>query len=137
MLQRGKRAGGGRHCGGATAQRKKAAGYADMSVKQKPESPQKKETTKSFVYIAECADRTLYTGWTTDPGRRIAAHNAGRGAKYTKARRPVQLVYLEQLPDKSSGLSREAQIKKMTAQQKRRLIAGHSPVDRQGKPKAQ
>lgn len=77
----------------------------------------------SFVYIVECSDHTLYTGWTTSPQRRISAHNAGRGAKYTRSRRPVRLVYLELMPGKSSGLSREAQIKKMTATEKRAMIA--------------
>ena len=60
----------------------------------------------AYVYIVECADGTLYTGWTDDVAKRVAAHNAGRGAKYTRSRRPVVLRYYEELEDKSSALSR-------------------------------
>lgn len=77
---------------------------------------------KSYVYIVECADGSLYTGWTTRPLYRIAVHNEGKGAKYTRGRRPVTLVYLECLEDRSSGLIREAQIKKLKTVQKRALI---------------
>lgn len=77
---------------------------------------------ESYVYIVECADKTLYTGWTNRPVQRLAAHNAGKGAKYTRSRKPVKLVYLERLPDRSAGLIREAQIKKLTAGEKRRLV---------------
>ena len=77
---------------------------------------------ESYVYIVECADKTLYTGWTNRPVQRLAAHNAGKGAKYTRSRKPVKLVYLERLPDRSAGLVREAQIKKLTAGEKRRLV---------------
>lgn len=77
---------------------------------------------ESYVYIVECADKTLYTGWTNRPVQRLAAHNAGKGAKYTRSRKPVKLVYLERLPDRSAGLIREAQIKKLTAEEKRRLV---------------
>ena len=77
---------------------------------------------KSYAYIVECADGSLYTGWTTRPLYRIAVHNEGKGAKYTRGRRPVTLVYLECLEDRSSGLIREAQIKKLKTVQKRALI---------------
>ena len=77
---------------------------------------------KSYVYIVECADGSLYTGWTTRPLYRIAVHNEGKGAKYTRGRRPVTLVYLECLEDRSAGLVREAQIKKLKTVQKRALI---------------
>lgn len=77
---------------------------------------------ESYVYIVECADKTLYTGWTNRPVHRLATHNAGKGAKYTRSRKPVKLVYLERLPDRSAGLIREAQIKKLTAGEKRRLV---------------
>ena len=77
---------------------------------------------KSYVYIVECADGSLYTGWTTRPLYRIAVHNEGKGAKYTRGRRPVTLVYLECLEDRSTGLIREAQIKKLKTVQKRALI---------------
>jgi putative endonuclease len=75
-----------------------------------------------FCYILECADKTYYTGWTTDPPRREKQHNAGRGAKYTRTRRPVKMVYTEELPDRTSAMKRERAIKKMTRTQKRKLI---------------
>ncbi|MBR7147536.1 MAG: GIY-YIG nuclease family protein, partial [Firmicutes bacterium] len=63
-----------------------------------------------------------YTGWTNRPLQRIQAHSEGRGAKYTKGRGPVKLVYLEELVDKSAGLIREAKIKKLTKEKKQQLI---------------
>ncbi len=75
-----------------------------------------------FCYIIECSDGTLYTGWTTDPERRVKVHNAGRGARYTRTRRPVKLVYLEPQPDKVSALKRERVIKTMTRRQKQKLF---------------
>lgn len=74
------------------------------------------------VYILRCCDSSLYTGWTNDIEKRLFAHNSGCGAKYTRGRRPVTLVYLEELPDKSSALRREAAIKKMKRSQKEALI---------------
>lgn len=76
-----------------------------------------------FVYIVECADKTLYTGWTTDVERRVKTHNAGRGARYTRYRRPVRLVYVEELPDRSAAMKRERAIKKMSRTRKLALIA--------------
>ena len=75
-----------------------------------------------YCYIVECSDGTFYTGWTTDPERRVKTHNAGRGARYTRTRRPVKLVYLEPQPDKVSALKRERAIKAMTRQKKQNLI---------------
>ena len=77
-----------------------------------------------FCYIVECADGTYYTGWAVDPERRVATHNKGRGAKYTKMRLPVQLVYVEEQPDLSTALKREISIKRMTRASKRKLIGG-------------
>lgn len=77
---------------------------------------------KNFVYILKCKDGTLYTGWTNDLNRRVAAHNAGQGAKYTKSRRPVELLYFEELSSKSEALKREAAIKKMSRSEKIRMI---------------
>ena len=77
-----------------------------------------------FCYIVECADGTYYTGWAVDPERRVATHNKGRGAKYTKIRLPVQLVYVEEQPDLSTALKREIAIKRMTRARKRKLIGG-------------
>ena len=75
-----------------------------------------------FCYIVECADGTFYTGWSTDPARREKTHNAGRGAKYTRMRRPVKLIYIEELPDKSSALKRERAIKKFSRKRKEKLV---------------
>lgn len=75
-----------------------------------------------YVYIVRCMDDSLYTGIARDVVSRVAQHNAGQGAKYTRGRRPVQLVYHEQAPDRGSALRREAQIKRLSARQKRRLI---------------
>ena len=75
-----------------------------------------------FCYILKCADGTFYTGWTTDPPRRERQHNAGRGAKYTRMRRPVKMVYIEEQPDRTSAMKRERAIKKMARVQKRKLI---------------
>ena len=78
-----------------------------------------------FCYILECVDGSYYTGWTTDPDRRIIQHNQGRGARYTRTRGPVRLVYLEAQPDRSSAMKREAEIKKLKHEQKRRLVGGY------------
>ncbi|MCL4298152.1 MAG: GIY-YIG nuclease family protein [Anaerolineae bacterium] len=75
-----------------------------------------------YVYMVECADQTLYTGWTTDITRRLKAHNTGRGARYTQQRGPVRLVYLEELPDRRTALKRELQIKRMPRADKLKLI---------------
>jgi putative endonuclease len=75
-----------------------------------------------FVYIVRCADGTLYTGWTADVGRRIAQHNAGRGARYTRMRRPVVLVYREETPDRSTAMRREVAIKRLDRERKERLV---------------
>ncbi len=65
-----------------------------------------------FVYIVRCSDNTLYTGWAVDVATRVKAHNAGRGAKYTRARLPVKLVYSEELPTRAEAMKRERQIKR-------------------------
>ena len=74
------------------------------------------------MYIVECSDNTLYTGVATDVEARLAEHNAGRGAKYTRARLPVALVHSEKSKDKSTALRREHAIKRMRAADKRNLI---------------
>lgn len=75
-----------------------------------------------WVYLLRCADGTLYTGCTNDLSRRLAAHNSGKGAKYTRSRRPVELVYREEVPDKSAALRREAAIKRLSRKEKLALI---------------
>ena len=74
-----------------------------------------------YCYIVECADGTFYTGWTTDPERRVKTHNAGRGAKYTRTRRPVQLVYVEEQPDRTTAMKRERAIKALSREKKMKL----------------
>jgi len=74
-----------------------------------------------YVYIVRCADRTLYTGVARDLSARIDAHNAGRGAKYTRARLPVKLIYQETVVDRSAALRREHAIKRLSRAEKRAL----------------
>ena len=79
-----------------------------------------------YVYIVRCADGTLYTGAAKNVEDRIKTHNSGKGAKYTRGRLPVELVYSEELPDYHSAQSREYQIKQMTRKQKEILIAEYN-----------
>jgi len=71
-----------------------------------------------YVYILRCADDTLYTGWTTDLTRRVAAHNAGRGAKYTRSRLPVTPVYSEEQPTQNAAMRREHALKRLSRAEK-------------------
>ncbi|MGZ9222569.1 MAG: GIY-YIG nuclease family protein [Anaerolineales bacterium] len=75
-----------------------------------------------YCYIVECSDGTYYTGWAVNPEKRVAVHNRGRGARYTRTRRPVKLVYIEELPDRTSAIKREIAIKKMERARKKKLI---------------
>jgi len=77
-----------------------------------------------YVYILKCSDDTYYTGWTTDINRRLLVHQDKKGAKYTKARIPVELVYFETFNTKSEALKREIAIKKLTREKKTLLIKG-------------
>ncbi len=77
----------------------------------------------AFVYMVECADGTLYTGWTWDVTARVKRHNAGKGAKYTRAHLPVKLVYHEELPDEQAARRREYALKQLTRSQKLKLVA--------------
>lgn len=77
-----------------------------------------------YLYLLRCGDGTLYTGITDDVDRRLAAHRVGRGAKYTRGRGPLELVYTEEQPDKSTALRRELAVKKLTRAQKLELCAG-------------
>ena len=76
----------------------------------------------NYVYLLRCADGSLYCGWTTDPEKRLAAHNSGRGAKYTRSRRPVALAWLEAHEDRHEALSREWHIKQLRREAKLKLI---------------
>lgn len=82
----------------------------------------------NYVYIVRCNDQTLYTGWTNHLEKRIEAHNAGKGAKYTKARRPVELVYFEIFEHKSDALKREYQIKQLKKSEKEKLILSKKKI---------
>jgi putative endonuclease len=75
-----------------------------------------------YVYIVECIDKTFYTGYSNDVGSRVSKHNSGKGAKYTKTRLPVKLIYFELCGSKSDALKREYQIKQLTRKQKEQLI---------------
>lgn len=76
-----------------------------------------------FVYMVECSDQSLYTGIAINPEQRVARHNEGSGARYTRSRRPVTLVYSEPASDKGAALRREAEIKRLSAGEKRAIIA--------------
>lgn len=77
----------------------------------------------NYTYIVTCSDGSLYTGWTNDLTRRLKAHNEGKGAKYTKSRRPVVLAYYEEFSTKEEAMRREWEIKHMTRQEKMRMIS--------------
>lgn len=76
----------------------------------------------NYTYILKCSDGSLYTGWTNDLDKRLKAHNEGKGAKYTKGRRPVELLYYEKFETKEEAMSREFAIKRMSRQEKLTLI---------------
>lgn len=76
----------------------------------------------SYVYVLRCGDGSLYTGWTNDLEQRLAAHQSGKGAKYTRGRLPIEMVYYEELTDKSTALKRENELKKMKKAEKELLI---------------
>ena len=86
----------------------------------------------AYVYILECSDGSLYTGWTNDLKKRLKAHNSGTASKYTRARLPVRMVYFEEVESKSAALKREATLKKLSRAQKLSLIEqqGLVPPDR-------
>lgn len=81
-----------------------------------------------YVYVLQCADGTYYTGYTTDVKRRVAEHNAGRGARYTRGRTPVELVYTESWPNRSAALKREAALRRLPRRVKESL-ASAGPTD--------
>ncbi|WP_336024193.1 GIY-YIG nuclease family protein [Halobellus salinisoli] len=78
--------------------------------------------TEHYVYVLECADGSLYTGYTTDVDRRVAEHDAGEGAKYTRGRTPVELVHVESFGSQSAAMSREHEIKQFSRGEKVRLV---------------
>ena len=86
----------------------------------------------TYAYILECADGTLYSGWTNNLEKRLATHNAGRGAKYTRSRLPVKLRYYEAFADKNEALRRECALKKLAHAEKLALIESVTVVDNEG-----
>ena len=76
----------------------------------------------SYVYVLRCGDGSLYTGWTNDLEQRLAAHQSGKGAKYTRGRLPIEMVYFEEMPDKPAALKRENELKKLKKAEKELLI---------------
>ncbi|HIX64026.1 MAG TPA: GIY-YIG nuclease family protein [Candidatus Mediterraneibacter colneyensis] len=86
----------------------------------------------NYTYIVQCSDGSLYTGWTNDLEKRIKAHNAGKGAKYTKSRRPVVLVYYEEFSTKEEAMHREWEIKRMSRQQKMKMIGSRESASTSG-----
>ena len=81
--------------------------------------------SKHYVYILKCCDGSFYTGYTTDPVRRTNVHNSGKGAKYTRARLPVELIYTEAFDDKADALRMEYAIKQLTRSEKEKLIGSY------------
>ena len=86
----------------------------------------------NYTYILKCKDGSLYTGWTNDLEQRVAAHNTGKGAKYTKARRPVELVYFEEFETKEQAMKREYAIKQMARKDKLELVRRKEKADDRG-----
>ena len=76
----------------------------------------------NYMYLLRCADGTLYCGWTNDPEKRLAAHNAGTASKYTASRRPVEMIWLESFATKQDAMKREAAVKKLSRKKKLELI---------------
>ena len=95
--------------------------YRGESLREIPEEA-------NCVYIVECRDGSYYTGWTNHPALRLQAHNEGRGAKYTKSRRPVRFVYMETYETKEEAMSREFKVKKLTRAEKLRMITAGSLI---------
>ena len=83
----------------------------------------------NYTYILKCKDGSLYTGWANDLEQRVAAHNTGKGAKYTKARRPVELVYFEEFETKEQAMKREYAIKQMARKDKLELVRRKEKAD--------
>lgn len=96
------------------------------------ESEKRKKRTgegeKAYVYLLLCADGTYYSGYAADPEKRLRTHNSGKGAKYTRSRRPCRLVYVECCASKSDALKRECALKRLTHEEKRKLAESWSGI---------
>jgi putative endonuclease len=84
------------------------------------------EAPPAWVHLLRCGDGSLYCGWTNDLDRRVAAHAAGRGGRYTASRRPVELAAAMPMPDRSAAMREEVRIKRLTRDQKLALVAAHA-----------
>ena len=84
-----------------------------------------------YIYILECSDGTLYTGWTVDPSARLKRHNRGKGARYTRCRLPVRMVWLRACADKKDAMRRELQIKKLTRPEKLAMVGSFAEDSQQ------
>lgn len=82
----------------------------------------------NYVYIIRCKDKSLYTGWTNNLERRFRAHKEGKGAKYTKGRGPLELVYFEEFEEKIKAMKREYEIKKMSKERKLKMIENFKKI---------
>ncbi|MDD6156724.1 MAG: GIY-YIG nuclease family protein [Lachnospiraceae bacterium] len=80
------------------------------------------EEKQNYTYMLRCSDDTFYIGWTNDLEKRLKAHNEGKGAKYTKSRRPVELVYYEAFSTKQEAMSREFHLKQLSRKEKEQLL---------------
>ncbi|WP_324760069.1 GIY-YIG nuclease family protein [Haloarcula sp. GH36] len=80
------------------------------------------QRTQHYTYVVRCSDGTFYTGYTTDVQRRVAEHDAGDGAKYTRGRTPVELVHVEDFESRSAAMSREHEIKQLSRDRKEELV---------------
>lgn len=80
------------------------------------------ESKKHYAYMLKCADNSIYSGYAVDPYKRVEVHNSGKGAKYTRTRRPVQLAYFEEFENKTDALRREREFKKYTHSEKQKMI---------------
>lgn len=92
------------------------------------ETNKQEETQRNYTYIVKCSDETLYTGWTNNLKKRLEAHNSGKGAKYTKTRRPVELVYFKEYDTKQEAMKREYAIKQLSRQKKLALIHSRQSI---------
>lgn len=82
----------------------------------------------NYVYIIRCKDKSLYTGWTNNLERRFRAHQEGKGAKYTKGRGPLELVYFEEFEEKIKAMKREYEVKKMSREKKLKMIENFKKI---------
>ena len=101
---------------------KKEDEQSTESARKKAEKPSGNAAARNYTYILKCGDGSLYTGWTNDIAARLEQHRSGKGAKYTRCRKPVKLVYLEESDTKQQAMSREAKIKQLSRQEKEKLI---------------